>query len=121
MQHEIYLLWRIGDIVKDNPRVIQFVLNASVYTFPLCPPLGRAEVYVSHNLLLLNIRDTRENVTVTVGVSRIDIPNPLINVVQGCQILVPLNRHSVLCRGVKVRMCLCVPEIVAQYADRNFT
>ena len=91
MQHEIYLLWRIGDIVKDNPRVIQFVLNASVYTFPLCPPLGRAEVYVSHNLLLLNIRHTRENVAVTVGVSRIDVPHPLINVAQWSQMLVPLN------------------------------
>ena len=79
----MYLLGGIGDIVKDNPRVIQFVLNASVNTLPLRPPLGRAEVYVSHNLLLLNIRHTRENVTVTVGISRIDIPHPLINVVEG--------------------------------------
>ena len=81
----------IFNIVKDNPRVIQFVLNASVYTLPLRPPLGRAEVYVSHNLLLLNIRHTRENVAVTVGVSWIDVPHPLINVAQWSQILVSLN------------------------------
>ena len=83
MQHEIYLLWRIGDIVKDNPRVIQFVLNASVYTLPLRPPLGRAEANVSVYLLLLNVRHTREDVAVTVSICRIDIPDPLINVVQG--------------------------------------
>ena len=77
----MYLLGGIGDIVKDNPRVIQFVLNASVYTLPLRPPLGRAEVYVSHNLLLLNIRHTRENVALTVSIGRIDVPNPLINVI----------------------------------------
>ena len=90
-KQEIYLLGRIGDVIKDNPRVVQFVLNASVSSWPLCPPLGRAEVYVSHNLLLLNIRHTRENVAVTVGVSWIDVPHPLINVAQWSQILVPLN------------------------------
>ena len=78
----MYLLWGIGNVVKDNPWVVQFILNSSVGSCPLGSPLGRAEVYVSHNLLLLNIRDTRENVTVTVGVSRIDVPHPLINVAQ---------------------------------------
>ena len=80
-QQEIYLLGRIGDVIKDNPRIVQFVLNVSIRTLPLCPPVGRAEAYISINLLLLNIGDIRENVTVTVGVSWIDIPNPLINVV----------------------------------------
>ena len=77
----MYLLGGIGDIVKDNPRVVQFVLNASVCSWPLGSPLGRAEVYVSHNLLLLNIRHTRENVALTVSIGRIDVPNPLINVI----------------------------------------
>ena len=80
-KQEIYLLGRIGDVIKDNPRVVQFVLNASVSSWPLGSPLGRAEVYVSHNLLLLNIRHTRENVALTVSIGRIDVPNPLINVI----------------------------------------
>ena len=117
----MYLLGGIGDIVKDNPRVVQFVLNASVSSWPLSPPLGRAETDVSIDLLLLNIRHKREDITVTVSISRINIPNPLINVVQWSQMLVPLPRHPVLCGGVKVRVCLHVPELVGQYTDWNFT
>ena len=81
MQHEIYLLWRIGDIVKDNPRVVQFVLNASVSCWPRGPPLGRAEADISVDLLLLNIGDKSKDVAVTVSIGRIDVPNPLINVI----------------------------------------
>ena len=88
---------------------------------PLGPPLGSAEIYISVNLLLLNIGEEREDVAVTVAVSRIDISNPLINVAQWSQMLVPLHGHPVLCGGVKVRVCLCVPEVVRQYAHRNFT
>ena len=87
----MYLLGGIGDIVKDNPRVVQFVLNASVSSWPLCPPLGRAEADISVDLLLLNIGDTREDITVAVSISGIDIPNPLINVIQRSQMLVSLN------------------------------
>ena len=117
----MYLLWGIGDVIEDYPRVIQLVLNWTISTLPLGPPLSRAEVDVTIYLLLLNEGDTREDITVAVCISGIDIPNPLINVIQRSQMLVPLNWHSVLCRGVKVRMCLRVPEIVTQYADRNFT
>ena len=81
----------IGDVVKDNPRVVQFVLNSSVSRWPFCPPFGRTEVYISIYLLLLNKRDTREDVTVTVGISWIDIPNPLINIVERCQMMFPLH------------------------------
>ena len=77
----MYLLWGIGDIVKDNPRVVQFVLNASVSSWPLCPPLGRTEVDISVDLLLLNIGDKSKDVAVTVSIGRIDVPNPLINVI----------------------------------------
>ena len=87
----------------------------------LRPPIGRAEADVSVDLLLLNIRHKCEDVTVTVGVSRINVPNPLINVVKWSHILVPLPGHSVLRGGVKVRMCLRVPELVGQYTDWNFT
>ena len=117
----MYLLGGIRDVVKDNPRVVQFVLNCSISTMPLGPPFGRAEVYVFIDLLLLNIGEEREDVAVTVAVSRIDISNPLINVAQWSQMLVPLPGHPVLRGGVKMRMCLCVPELVRQYADRNFT
>ena len=88
---------------------------------PLGPPLGSAEIYISVNLLLLNIGEEREDVAVTVAVSRIDISNPLINVAQWSQMLVPLHGHPVLCGGVKMGMCLSVPELVRQDADRNFT
>ena len=103
------LLWGIGDVVKDNPRVVQFVLNCSISTFPLGPPFGRAEVYVFIDLLLLNVGEECEDVAVTVRIRRIDVPDPLINVVERCQKLVPFLGHMVLCSGVKVRMCLHVP------------
>ena len=80
----MYLLRGVGDFVKYNPRVVQFVLNCSISTFPLGPPFGRAEVYVFIDLLLLNIGEEREDVAVTVRIRWIDIPNPLINVIQGC-------------------------------------
>ena len=82
MQHKVYLLWGIGDVVKNNPRVIQFILNSSIWTWPLRPPLGSAEIYISVNLLLLNIGEEREDIAVTAAVSRIYVPNPLINVIQ---------------------------------------
>ena len=53
-KQEIYLLWRIGDVIEDNPRIIQFVLNVSISTLSLCPPIGCAEADVSVDLLLLN-------------------------------------------------------------------
>ena len=87
----MYLLWGIGDFIKDNPRVIKFILNGSISTFPLGPPLCRTEADVTIYLLLLNIGDTREDIAVTVRVCRIDVPNPLINVVQRRQVLVPLH------------------------------
>ena len=86
-----YLLWGIGDIVENNPRIVKFVLNSSIHRLPLGTPLGRAKVYVSIDLLLLNKRYTREDVAVTVSIRGIDVPNPLINVVQRCQVLVSLN------------------------------
>ena len=79
----IYLLWRIGDVVENNPRIVKFVLNSSIRGCPLGTPLGRAKVYVSIDLLLLNKRDTRENVAVAICIFGIDVPDPLINVVQG--------------------------------------
>ena len=87
----MYLLWGIGDVVENNPRVVKFVLNCSIGTWPLGPPFGRAEVYVFIDLLLLNIGEECEDVTVAVSVCRIDIPNPLINIVERCQVLVPLH------------------------------
>ena len=87
----MYLLWGIGDIIEDYPRVVQFVLNRTISRWPLRPPLGRTKVDVTVDLLLLNIRDVCEDVAVTVGVSRIDVSNPLINVAQWSQMLVPLN------------------------------
>ena len=117
----IYLLWRIGDVVENNPRVVKLVLNGSICRWPLGPPLGRTEIYVSVDLLLLNIRHEREDVAMTVSIRRVDVPNPLINVIQWSQMLVPLHWHGVLCGWVKVRMCLHVPEVVGKYADRNFT
>ena len=80
-KQEIYLLGRIGDVIKDDPRVVQFVLNASVSSWPLCPPLGSAEADISVDLLLLNIGDKSKDVAVTVSIGRIDVPNPLINVI----------------------------------------
>ena len=80
----MYLLWGVGDFVKDNPRVVQFVLNCSISTIPLGPPFGRAEVYVFTDLLLLNVGHEREHVAVTVRIRRIDVPYPLINVVERC-------------------------------------
>ena len=50
---------------------------------PLGPPFGRTEIYVSVDLLLLNIRHEREDVAMTVSIRRINIPHPLINVVEG--------------------------------------
>ena len=78
----MFLLWGIGDVVKNNPRVIQFILNSSIWTWPLGPPLGSAEIYISVNLLLLNIGEECEDIAVTAAVSRIYVPNPLINVIQ---------------------------------------
>ena len=117
----MYLLWGIGDIIEDYPRVVQFVLNRTISRWPLRPPLGCTKVDVTVDLLLLNIRDVCEDVAVTVGVSRIYIPNPLINIIKRSQHLIPLPRHPVLCSGVKVRMSLHVPKVVRKYADRNFT
>ena len=51
----MYLLGGIRDVVKDNPRVVQFVLNVTISRSPLRPPLGSTEVYISVDLLLLNI------------------------------------------------------------------
>ena len=82
MENKVYLLWGIGDIVKNNPRVVQLILNRSICTLPLGPPLGSAEIYISVNLLLLNIGEEREDIAVTAAVSRIYVPNPLINVIQ---------------------------------------
>ena len=87
----MYLLWGIGDVVENNPRVVKFVLNGSICRLPRGPPLGSAKAYVSIDLLLLNKRYTREDVAVTVSIRGIDVPNPLINVVQRCQVLVSLN------------------------------
>ena len=87
----IYLLWRIGDVVENNPRIVKFVLNGSICRWPLGPPLGRTEIYVSVDLLLLNIRHEREDVAMTVSIRRVDVPNPLINVIQWSQMLVPLH------------------------------
>ena len=53
-KQEIYLLGRIGDVIKDNPWIIQFVFNVSISTLSLRPPIGRAEADVSVDLLLLN-------------------------------------------------------------------
>ena len=53
-KQEIYLLGRIGDVIKHNPRIIQFVLNVSISTLSLRPPIGCAEADVSVDLLLLN-------------------------------------------------------------------
>ena len=117
----MFLLWGIGDVVKHYPRVVKFILNNTISRWPLRPPLGCTKVDVTVDLLLLNIRDVCEDVAVTVGVSRIYIPNPLINIIKRSQHLIPLPRHPVLCSWIKVRMCLHVPEIVRQYADRNFT
>ena len=117
----MYLLWGIGDIIEDYPRVVQFVLNRTISRWPLRPPLGRTKVYISVDLLLLNIRDKCEDVAVTFSIGRVDISNPLINIIKRSQHLIPLPRHPVLCSWIKVRMCLHVPEIVRQYADRNFT
>ena len=79
----MYLLWGIGDVVKNNPRVVKFILNSSISRLPLSPPLGRAEAYVSVYLLLLNVGDKCEHVAMTVSIRRINIPHPLINVVEG--------------------------------------
>ena len=77
----MYLLWGIRDVVENNPWVVKFVLNGSICRWPLGPPLGCTEIYVSVYLLLLNVGNKREDIAVTVGVCRIDISYPLINVV----------------------------------------
>ena len=117
----MYLLGGIRDVVKDNPRIVQFVLNVTISRWPLRPPLGSTEVYISVDLLLLNIWDKCEDVAVTFSIGRVDISNPLINIIKRSQHLIPLPIHPVLCGGVKVRMSLYVPKVVWQYADRNFT
>ena len=108
----MYLLGGIRDVVKDNPRVIQFVLNNTISRLPLSPSLGRAEIYVSVYLLLLNIGDKCEDVAVTVSIGWIDVPNPLINITQWSQVLVPLLEHPIVSSGVKMWMCLGVPQVV---------
>ena len=87
----MYLLWRIGDVVKDYPWVVKFILNCSISSCPLGPPFSRTKADVTIDLLLLNIGDTREDVAVTVSIRRINVPHPLINVIQWSQMLVPLN------------------------------
>ena len=109
---EMYLLWGIGNVVKHNPRIVQLILNCSISGCPLGSPFSCAKVYVSIDLLLLNIRDKREDVAVTISIRWIDVPNPLINVIQRRQMLVPLHCHAVLCSGVKMWMCLGVPQVV---------
>ena len=79
----MFLLWGIGDVVKHYPRVVKFILNNTISRWPLRPPLGCAEVDVPVDLLLLNVGDKCEHVAMTVGIRRIDIPHPLINVVEG--------------------------------------
>ena len=90
-KQEIYLLGRIGDVIKDNPRVVKFILNGSISTRPLRSSFSRTKIDVSVDLLLLNIRDECENVAVTIGVSRINVPDPLINVIKRSQMLIPLH------------------------------
>ena len=109
----MFLLWGIGDVVKHYPRVVKFILNNTISRWrPLRPSLGCAEVDVPVYLLLLNVGDKCEHVAVTVGISRIYIPNPLINIIKRSQHLIPLPRHPVFCGGVKVRMSLYVPKVV---------
>ena len=108
----MYLLRGIGDVVKDNPRVVKFILNSSICRLPLRPSLGSAEADVSVDLLLLNVGDTREDVAVAVCICGVDVPDPLINVEERSQWLVPLSRHPILGSGVQVRMRLRVPKIV---------
>ena len=107
-----YLLWGIGDIVEHYPWVVQFILNCSISTWPLGPPLSRAKVNVTIDLLLLNIRHAREDVAVTVSISWINVADPLINVAQWSQMLVPLLEHPIVSSGVKMWMCLGVPQVV---------
>ena len=87
----IYLLWRIGDVVENNPRIVKFVLNGSICRWSLGPPLGSTEIYISVDLLLLNIGHKREDVAMTVRIRRVDVSYPLINVVEWSQMLVPLH------------------------------
>ena len=87
----MYLLWGIRDVVENNPWVVKFILNSSICRLPLRPPLGSAEADVSVDLLLLNVGDTREDVAVAVCICRVDVSDPLINVVQWSQMLVPLH------------------------------
>ena len=87
----MYLLWGIGDVVENNPRVIKFVLNGTICRCALGPPLGSTEIYISVDLLLLNIGHERKDVAVTVSIHWINIPNPLINVVQWSELLVSLH------------------------------
>ena len=87
----MYLLWGIGDVVENNPRVVKLVLNGSICRWPLSPPLGCTEIYVSVYLLLLNVGNKCEDVAVTVSIRRVDVSDPLINVVQWSQMLVPLH------------------------------
>ena len=87
----MFLLWGIGDVVKHYPRVVKFILNNTISRWPLRPPLGCAEVDVPVDLLLLNIGHERKDVAVTVSIHWINIPNPLINVVQWSELLVSLH------------------------------
>ena len=87
----MYLLRGIGDVVENNPRVIKFVLNGSICRCPLGPPLGSTEIYISVDLLLLNIGHERKDVAVTVCIRWVNVPDPLINVIKRSQMLIPLH------------------------------
>ena len=115
------LLWGIGDVLKYNPRIIQFIRNWTISILLLYASLACAEVDVAINLLLLDVRETREDVAVTLSVSVIDVPDPLINIVQRSQCLVSLNRHTVLCSGIQMWMRFRIPKVIWQNTDRNFT
>ena len=74
--------------------------------------LACAEVDVATHLLLFDVRHTREHIAVTLSISAIDVPDPLVNVVERSQWLVPLSRHSVLGSGVQMRMRFGVPKLI---------
>ena len=78
----------------------------------LCASLGGAKADVPINLLLFNKGDTGEDVAVALRVSAVDIPDPLVNVVERSQWLVPLSKHPIFCRWVQMRMRLDVPQLV---------
>ena len=74
--------------------------------------LARAEVDVAINLLLFDVRETREDVAVTLSISVIDVSDSLIDVVERSQSLVPLPQHPVLCSRIQMRVGLGVPKLV---------